>query len=250
MANLLLVHGAWHGAWCWEQTVAQLEARGHRALAFDLPGHGNDPTPAAAVTLDDYARATVERARSTGEPVVAVGHSMGGQVISNAAERDPDAFRGLVYLCALLPRDGDALASLGAEDPNSLLNANIVWGEGGAVSVKPGSEGEVFYTDCTPEQISGAVERLCVQPPQPLAQPAELTAERFGRIPRAYVECLRDQAITIDAQRKMIERVGCDRVVTLDTGHSPFLSAPADLADHLAEIAAHWADQESSSRVR
>ena len=85
MSHFVLVHGAWHGAWCWSRVVPLLEELGHSADAIDLPGHGDDPTPRASVGIGDYVRATGEALAKGPLPAVLVGHSMGGLLISSAA---------------------------------------------------------------------------------------------------------------------------------------------------------------------
>ena len=87
MSSFVLVHGAWHGAWCWEKVVPLLAARGHAVRAIDLPGHGRDPKPPGAVTWDDYMDRMREAIEASGEPPILVGHSLGGAVITGAADR-------------------------------------------------------------------------------------------------------------------------------------------------------------------
>src|ERR1700680_4689248 len=112
MSQFLLVHGASGGAWCWHKLMPELERRGHRALAIDLPGHGEDKTPLAQVNLAAYAERVADTLKKLPEPAVLIGHSMGGMVISAAAELAPEWVRTLVYLCAYLPRDGESLSAI------------------------------------------------------------------------------------------------------------------------------------------
>ncbi len=100
MATYVLVHGAWHGGWCWSKLVPLLEATRHRAIALDLPGHGNDKTPLAELSLDRYVACVSTAIGTIDEPVVLVGHSLGGTVISQTAEMHPDRILKLIYLCA------------------------------------------------------------------------------------------------------------------------------------------------------
>ena len=101
MATFVLIHGAWHGGWCWRKVVPHLEAAGHTVIAPDLPSHGDDPTPAAEVTLDDYVRRVCEILDAQDEPVVLVGHSMGGLLVYLYLGRNGDAPVGrAVTLCA------------------------------------------------------------------------------------------------------------------------------------------------------
>jgi pimeloyl-ACP methyl ester carboxylesterase len=91
-----LVHGAWHGRWCWVKTIAELEGMGHTVVALDLPGLGEDQTPPAEITLQRYVDAVCDALGKEEEPVLLVGHSMGGIVVSEAAERLPEKIKRLV----------------------------------------------------------------------------------------------------------------------------------------------------------
>ena len=117
MANFILVHGSLHGGWCWHKLVPLLEAQGHRVLAPDLPGMGADPTPLSEITLRGWAEFIVRQSREAGEPVMLVGHSRGGTVISEAAELAPQSMLGLIYLAALLlPAGGKAFEAAVAQE--------------------------------------------------------------------------------------------------------------------------------------
>ena len=234
MSRFVLVHGAWHGAWCWHKVVAELQRRGHEVQAVDLPGHGIDHTPAEEISLDAYAEKVGQVLVTSDEPAILVGHSMGGLVISEAAERFPNSVERLVYLCAFMPRPGaepgEAQAALaGSQVPSVIVpNENRI-----TANVNPERVKEVFYADCSDEDV--ALAKLCVVPQRmdvTVTQPS-ITVDGWGRVPRSYVVCTQDKAITEEAQRNMIEAVGCDHVVDLQTSHSPFFSAPVELADAL-----------------
>jgi len=236
MSTFVLVHGAWHGGWCWEKIAPLLESRGHRVLAPDLPGHGSDRTPIADVSLDAYAARVREVIAAQPEPVVLVGHSMGGIVISAAAERIPERIRTLVYLAAFLVGEGETLLAAGA-DPGSALVGNLVpSADGASVTVKPEVVVPAFYADCAPADAERARARLVPQASAPFTTPVLWTAARAGRVPRVYIACLRDRAISPAVQQRMYEARPCKSVLTLDTDHSPFYSTPEPLATHLAAL--------------
>ncbi len=235
MTSFVLVHGAWHGAWCWERTIAALEALGHQAVAVDLPGHGADPTPRETVTLDAYA-ASVETAvrRQEGRSVL-VGHSMGGMAISAAAERCADRLEGLVYVAAFLPRDGESLMSIEGRNPKPAVPPALIVEEGApTATLDPEQIPGLFYHDCSDADVAWAMERLTPQPLAPFGAPVSLTAGRFGAVPRSYIACTDDRAICIELQRDMIAASPCARVEELPASHSPFLSMPDRLAAVLA----------------
>lgn len=237
MATFLLIHGAWHGAWCWDPIVPLLRAAGHDVIAPDLPALGSDRTPWWRATLGRYGRATCDAARPA-QRVIAVGHSMGGLVITQAAADEPALFAGLVYLCAFAPQRGESLLSLGRSDPAGRVPAAARWGLG-RIWIRPERATEAFYNGCAADDAQRATARLVPNPILPLVQGVRRPVD-LG-VPLAYVECTRDQAITIDLQRRMHQRFRMERVVTMDADHSPFLSAPAELALNLDSIAQTFA---------
>jgi pimeloyl-ACP methyl ester carboxylesterase len=233
MSTFLLVHGSWHGAWCWERVAPLLEVEGHRVVAIDLPGHGADTTPFFRIGLGSYARRIEDAARELPEPPVLVGHSMGGAAITSAASRAPELYRALVYLCAFVPLPGDSVVRLAQEDLESQVPASIrrrVL----SVRMRPGAAEPLFYGACSPEDAAGAAARLRPDPALPLFQ--KLGPGRPITAPRFYVACARDRALTIERQRAMASRAGIERVVSLDTDHSPFYSTPDELAHHLLDL--------------
>jgi len=237
MPPILLIHGAWHGAWCWDRLIPALAARGRKSVAIDLPGAGEDQTPLAGVTLDLYAQQVVAALEALEEPAILVGHSMGGLSITEAAERAPERIAKLVYLCAFIPRDGESLLSVaGQSDPADVAMETIFSGDGLSVTVADASIKAGFYADCSDQDVAFAKARLRPLPVQPAATPVHTTAERFGRVPRVYIECTEDRAIPIARQRAMAAAFPPIEVHTLSTSHSPFFSAPDALADILATL--------------
>ena len=238
MATYLLIHGAWHGGWCWDKVVRLLEAKGHRVLAPDLPGHGNDHTPVATVTLKSYTDRICEMACEQVESVILAGHSMGGIAITQAAEYCPQHIRALVYVCAFLPRNGDSLATWAAWDATSMVNPSTTEPQGdGTVRFKTEFAREAFYGCCNEEGVAWAQARLVAQSAAPFGTPMKTTAEGWGSIPRYYIECARDRAMTLMLQREMQKHSPCRQAFSIDTDHSPFLSRPEELAEILGRIA-------------
>jgi pimeloyl-ACP methyl ester carboxylesterase len=234
MATYILIHGAAHGGWCWHKVAPLLEAEGHDVIAPDLLGLGADPTPIAELSVACWVDQIAALVAAQPEPVVLVGHSRGGLVISEVAERMPERVARLVYLTAFLLADGQTLGEAAAADGASMIGPNLVIDEAaGTWLIRPEAAVAGFFADCAPEDLDYTFPRLRPEPLFSLSTPVHVTAARFGRVPRHYVECLRDKAVTIDCQRRMQAVWPCQRVLSLDTSHSPFMSAPRALADAL-----------------
>ncbi|MGD0402927.1 MAG: alpha/beta fold hydrolase [Candidatus Acidiferrales bacterium] len=237
MSTYLLIHGAWHGGWCWRKVLPLLEAKKHKVLAPDLPGHGDDKTATASVTLKSYVDRICEIASAQTEPVILAGHSMGGVAITQAGENCPKQIRALVYVCAFLPRNGDSLMTWATQDQGSMVNPSTTEQlADGTIVFKPEFSREAFYGNCSDDDAAFAQSRLCSQSAEPLGTALQTTAERWGRIPRYYIECTRDRAITLGLQREMQKASPCRDTLSIDTDHSPFFSAPEKLADILSRI--------------
>ena len=238
MGSFVLVHGAWHGAWCWYRVVPELERAGHKVSAIDLPGMGDDPTPAGGVTLDDYAARIAQAVDAAGAPVILVGHSMGGMSITAAAELRPEKLRWLVYLAAFLPKDGESLLMMEERNPDPRVPPHIQPDKQNFIArIDLNQVAGLFYHDCPPEDVALAKSRIRPQSFLPLTAPVRATAARFGKVRRAYFECTQDRAIVPAFQRAMYESSPCERIVKIDAGHSPFFSKPKELARELSALA-------------
>lgn len=238
MATYILVHGAWHGAWCWHRIVARLQQASHNAIAPDLLSLGRDFTPTRSVTLASWTEQIVALVQAAPEPVVLVGHSRGGIVLSELAERVPERIRALVYVSAFLLENGRSVRDAAAEDPDALVVPAVMTfdDEHQSVSMREEVVREIFYGQCSEEQVVLARSLLRPEPLAPLATAVRTSAARFGSVPRLYVECTLDRAITHAAQRRMQSALPCRERVTLATDHSPFFSRAEELASVLLRL--------------
>ena len=243
MASYVLVHGSAHGSWCWERVVPLLQKRGHVVTAVDLPGNGHDDMPLAEVTLETYAEFLRDVLDAQDGPAVLVGHSLGGISISRTAELRPDKVAVLVYLTALLLQDGKPFMPAESDDPSEVrraLETRTSWNISDDLThvvYKPERAQHRFYNDCSPEDVAWAKSMIVPQPIGPLISPMQISEANFGRVPRVYIECALDNAVTPELAREMYTALPCAEAIEMQTGHSPFLSAPNELAIHLDALA-------------
>jgi pimeloyl-ACP methyl ester carboxylesterase len=125
MSQFILVHGSWHGAWCWAEVLPLLNKAGHEVVAVELPGHGQDKTPSGDITLHHYVDRVAEALEQL-KPAVLVGHSMGGIVISQLAEKMWQEVKQLIFLSAFMPGNDKSMFDWAGQDAESLVLQNLV----------------------------------------------------------------------------------------------------------------------------
>ena len=231
----ILIHGAYHGGWCWDAVTDLLRDAGHDVQAPDLPGHGRDPGWLADQTMPGYIDRIAQLIDSVPSTVTLVGHSMGGAIATTAACARPDQVERVIYLSAYIPIDGESVGDVVKTDPASHVRVDRVDVEGlGAVSLKTGTLADAFYNDATPRMLNFAEDRVQLQSPIPFRHTFDLKGQTA--IPKAAIICTQDRAISPDHQRMMATRAGCDPIIDIDAGHSPFVTQPKTLADVIMSI--------------
>lgn len=216
-----------------------LSEAGLHVRAFDLPGNGSDDTDPADVSLDLYVGAVTRRIAEIDGPVSIVAHSGAGVVASQVAEACPERVDRLVYVAGMMLPDGvsfaEVVATVLADEPNAGgIGPHLVWSDDRLTSRVPVEAARrIFYHDCPADLAEAAARRLTPQPERGRAVRPRLSAERFGRIPRFYVEARADRSVVPAVQRRMQALVPGAKVAALPTGHTPHLSAPQELADRL-----------------
>lgn len=229
--DIVLVHGSYHGAWCWDLLRPELERRGHRVVAVDLPV--SDPKAGAT----RYADVVVEAAGGLREPVV-IGHSMAGLVIPLVAVRRP--VTRLVFLAAFIPSPGLSMTEQRRAEPIDGL-APPTTAEWTALGddvwmVGPNTARELFYHDVAPDLGAWAIGRLRPQAYGVMNEPSPLI--QWPSVESGSIVCRDDRAMNPDWGRTAARtRLGIE-AVEIDGGHSPFLSRPFELAELLEPLLA------------
>jgi pimeloyl-ACP methyl ester carboxylesterase len=231
MTSFALIHGGWHGAWCWELLTPELQQRGHRVVTVDLPSED------AGATFDDYAdivAAALEEGCDIDDDTVLVGHSLGGYVLPLVAQRR--SVSRLVYICALVADPGRSAAEQDRED--RMVN-RAHWGglakvDGCTHWVDRDLARAMFYQDCDERIGDEAFPRLRGQASHPLLQPCTLA--QLPSVPSTYIVCADDQMIDPTWSRRVAAERLKAALVELPGGHSPFYSRPSELADVLDRL--------------
>jgi pimeloyl-ACP methyl ester carboxylesterase len=229
MADVVLVHGAWHGAWCWRKLLPGLWTAGHRAFAVDLTGLGarrhlfRPDISLADHVADVVATLEAEELRRA----VLVGHSYAGMVITGVADRCADRLSGLVYLDAVVPESGESWSSTHTATTQAERRAQISE-HGGLVPPDPSAFG-----------LEGAdrdwvLRRQSLHPGGCYDEPLHFDAARWARLPRHFIDCTSPALPTIATSRQRARRQPGWRLSELATGHDAMISAPQALAEALA----------------
>jgi pimeloyl-ACP methyl ester carboxylesterase len=221
--DIALVHGAYHGAWCWDLLRPELEQLGHRVIAVDLPI--SDPAAGAV----EYARVVAEAIDPTVEPLL-VGHSMGGLVIPLVAAIRP--VRRLVFLAAFLPSPGRSANEQRETEPIDPLVPPVTaeWTDqgNGVWMIGPNTATELFFHDAPADVARWATDHLRPQAYTALNEITPLAS--WPDVDSRSIVCRDDRAINPDWVRQAArERLGT-AAIELDGSHSPFLTRPAELA--------------------
>jgi pimeloyl-ACP methyl ester carboxylesterase len=241
MKNLLFIHGAWGGAWEFEEFIEGLTERGHQAQAIDLPGHGLNAAPISEVTMDAYVNHVIETAEGIDGQIVLIGHSLAGAIVSRVAEKIPEKIERLVYVAAALPRNGESVMDLMASDEAGELLPKIVFSDDQSFATVGLEDVKnlLLHDVKEPERLARFAPQFDIeQATEPFMSPAVLTDEAFGSVPKAYVRATLDKVLSPSLQDRMISGWEIEQVVTLESGHFPMMSIPAPFVEVISEIAA------------
>jgi pimeloyl-ACP methyl ester carboxylesterase len=236
--TIALVHGAWEESNVWGNVTPKLKADGYRIILITMPGRPSDPLPLTKVSLDLYRDTVVKSIDKERHPVVLVGHSFAGLTISATAEAVPSKIKTLVYLAAYLPKDGQSLLDLGNSDKDSKIGPYLkIEKDQGIAVIDQSGRADLFCNLCSP-QLRAAVPNLIVDEPlAPLVTPVHLTADRFGKVDKVYIHTAQDVVVSPSLQASMVAATPVRLELTLDTGHTPFLTDPDGLVAAIEKAA-------------
>ena len=236
MTHFLLIHGSWHGAWCWFKVLPRLGAHGS-VSAVNLPGRGRDFAPLPTVDLNAMVKAAEAHMPAEGKTTIVV-HSRYGILASALAEKHPDRIERVIYLASFMLPAGDSVAKWAPTDRDSLIPANMdlnmteLWDW-----LRPEAYRDALYADCSDEDVTLAHTLLCREPIRPAGEALKLTPERYGIVPRAYIRLTEDRAVSLNLQDRLIEASPPERVESIVASHSAYFSQPDKLTETIVRLA-------------
>jgi pimeloyl-ACP methyl ester carboxylesterase len=239
--TFLLVHGAWHGAWCWTSVMGELERMGHRAYAIDLPGRWSSPLPHAQVTrqawVDAVARFIEERDL---RDVILAGHSLGGLTITGVGLKLPRRIKRLIYVTALVPPDEGSLADDMARHMSPVMQDALKPIDGGiSALLEPGHFREAFIQDASRDLQDFVYAAMVPEAMAPMAEPVPRREFHALRLPLSYVICEND-IVWGDPKvwhPGMSGRLRNPTSRSIKCGHELMFTQPVATARALAELA-------------
>jgi len=236
--NYVIVPGAWSAPYAWANVKASLEKSGNTVIVVQLPCHGSDQTAPQNMSIDIYRDAVISAMNAVSGKVILVGHSLGGVVISEVAEKVPAKIEKLVYVAAFIPVSGQSMLDLAMTDGNSVTGGHLISSDGITIDVNPDYIIDGFIQDGTDEEKKLTLTNYRTEPFAPLTNKVTLTAANYGSVPKVYIKTLIDQTVSPDLQKRMLAATPeFEATYKLNTSHSPFLVKPDSVAILLTNIA-------------
>ena len=237
-APIVLVHGAWGGAWIWRRVLGPLRAAGHAVHAVTLTGDGErahlrQPGIRLATHIADVVGLVLAEELSG---VVLVGHSYGGMVVTGAADRlldtDPQAVRQLVYIDAMVPLPGEGW---GDKHSAEVVAARTAAAQANGHALPPPDPIDFGITGADRDWLQ---RRQVPHPFGPYRDPLHFNGDRWARLPRSFIDCVQPAYPSIAAMRERVRAMPGFKVIEMQTGHCPMVSQPQQLVQHLLALAA------------
>lgn len=235
MTTFVLIHGAWHGGWCWKRVAPILRAAGHEVFAPSLTGSGERKhLLSPAVGMDTYVADVANLIDSEElDNVVLVGHSAAGAAISKAAETVHDRLKALVYVDSVVLPSGKAMFDIfPAQWVDQMRGAAARDGDLNAAPPEKQMIYSFFASDCSDDDKAWILRMATAQPLKPYEDKVDLTKFQGLNISKTYIGCKQSQG---GLPRDVAEKFGL-RYVEMDSGHDPMVSKPDELAEILLAV--------------
>lgn len=232
----LLIHGSWHGAWCWHKVVSCLETQNHQVIAIDLLGRGRSPAKAPFVGLSRMVEHAAKHLSDEEQTTIVV-HSRYGVLASQLAERAPSKIARTIYLASFMLPNGKSIVDYFRSDKQSKIQPFVDVNRMGMWDwLRPEGYRDVLYHDCSEDDNRLAASLLCREPLRPAIGKLRLTDGKYESVPRGYIRLSKDRAVSIELQDRLLNETLVDHVETIDAGHSAYFCKPDELTDAILKI--------------
>lgn len=230
----LFIHGAYHGAWCWDLTIKEIEHLGHRAISIDLPGHGRDNTPRQSVTLSSYISAIVKCIETRKlSNVHLVGHSLAGVTLPSVIEQCGDVVSAVTLLAAIVLSEGQRVIDVIPEDRRRIYFELADASPDRSVLFDLELARQIFFSKLSDEDANLYYSKLTPQPFDLYLEPLPVGPGGI-QIPKRYILCTEDQALPPPLCENFARLLGVQPLI-VNSGHDLMLSHPKVLAHLLVQ---------------
>lgn len=238
VSSFVLVHAAWQGPYAWNSVKDLLLQAGFPVEVLQLPGHGTDITDPGSIHMDTYIKHVCSAISAAGKKVILVGHSLAGMIISGVAEKIPELIEKLVFIAAYVPENGQSAYAISMLDQQSLLGASLLVSDDQTeFNIVKEDITNIFCQDGSEDVKQLILANYRPEPATPFSDPLVLSDEGFGKVAKCYIETLRDNGIGNKLQKNMISAAKIKEVFSVDSGHTPALSQPGEIAMILTKTA-------------
>jgi pimeloyl-ACP methyl ester carboxylesterase len=238
--KFVLVHGAWHGAWCWAAVIRQLNRLGDEAFAVDLPGHGASTVDRAKVTLSSYVDSVVRYIEERDlSDVLLAGHSLGGITISGVVQKIPRRIKRVIFVTAVVCRDGERVV-------DSIPDSEAVAQGLEKLRTLPDPSAPVdeqafrtaYIQDGARDLQDFVLSALVPEPVAPMLEPVSMKDFYTCGVPQSYVVCENDIARAPGHWHPHYSsRLANPTLRFIKSGHEVMFTAPEECARALHELA-------------
>lgn len=236
MAHYILIHGSWHGAWCWYKIAARLVSEGHEVKVPELPGRISNPARPIFVGLGHMVKSVAQYLPTDRKTTIVV-HSRYGIIASQLAEAYPERIKRIIYVASFMIPSGKCVAEYFKHDKDAMIGPYIEVSKTGMWDrLNPKIFRECLYHDCSDEDNMLGKLLLGKEPLRPAITKLKLTSDKYGQIPRAYIRLTQDRAVSLSLQDRLINETQVSRVESVEASHSAYFSKPDELTQTILKL--------------
>ena len=232
--HFILIHGAWHGGWCWDGVIKELEKAGHTAEAPTLPGH-NPNDDRSGITFDNYVAAIVDTLNKQASPAVLVGHSSAGFLMQSAAPKAADNIEQLIFLNAFILPNGQCQFDLVPPEASEGMTAAAHASPDNCVPIIEDFVRNQLMGGETVELQDALISRLVPQPLAIFTTPVDTAAFEKLTIPRTVIFCKDDASLPPGAYLGMAQGLGDYNLIEVAGSHEALFTDPKIVARGLIQ---------------